>query len=70
MNNIQIRLEHELTPEEMLQYQEIFVALLKSGGGTGVKNGKTVLHFDRNGRFVGIELDYWPWRKRDYETKN
>ena len=43
---------------------EIFEALIRSGGLWGVKGGKTVLHFDAQGLFQGVELDYWPWRRR------
>lgn len=54
----------ELTPEKELKIREIFVALVSSGGLTGVKGGKTILHFDADGVFQGIELDYYPWRRR------
>ena len=46
------------------RYKEIFGALIRSGGLTGVKGGKTIIHFDAEGTFQGIELDYWPWRRR------
>ena len=51
-------------PEEVNRYKEIFIALLSSGGLSGVKGGKTIIHFDADGVFQGIELDYWPWRRR------
>ena len=54
-------------PEETRKVTEIFSALLESGGLTGVKGGKTIIHFDANGLFQGIELDYWPWRRRKGE---
>ena len=44
--------------------EEIITALVSSGGLTGVKGGKTVIHFDGDGNFMGVELSYWPWRKR------
>ncbi len=50
--------------EYVSRYTEIFGALIKSGGLTGVKGGKTILHFDADGIFMGVELSYWPWRKR------
>lgn len=53
-----------LTKEETDKYLEIFNALLKSGGLSGVRGGKTILHFNADGVFQGIELDYWPWRRR------
>ena len=52
------------TQEEVDRYVEIFHALLQSGGLSGVKGGKTILHFDGEGIFQGVELDYWPWRRR------
>ncbi len=53
-----------LTAQQLNSIQEIFGALVTSGGLTGVRGGKTILHFDAEGMFQGIELDYWPWRKR------
>lgn len=53
-----------ITQEKVNKITEIFTALIESGGLTGVKGGKTILHFDGEGNFVGVELDYWPWRKR------
>lgn len=50
--------------EQVAKAHEIFEALIKSGGLWGVRGGKTILHFDLNGIFQGIELDYWPWRRR------
>lgn len=64
MSLIQFNINRELSPEEMLQYKEIFSALIVSGGGTGVKNGRTILHFDAQGIFKGVELNYWPWKRR------
>lgn len=53
-----------LSATELRKIQEIFEALVTSGGLTGVKGGKTLLHFDAEGVFQGVELDYWPWRRR------
>lgn len=50
--------------DKLGKIQEIFEALVVSGGLTGVKGGKTVIHFDGDGVFQGIELDYWPYRRR------
>ena len=62
---MQIELKIEsVDKEEIVRYQEIFGALIRSGGLTGVKGGKTIIHFDAEGTFQGIELDYWPWRRR------
>jgi hypothetical protein len=59
--NIQVEGADE---ETLLKYNEIFTALMKVGGLTGVKNGKTIIHFDHTGTFMGVQLDYWPWRRR------
>lgn len=53
-----------LSPEQVRNIEEIVTALIISGGLTGVKGGKTMIHFDATGTFMGIELDYWPWRRR------
>lgn len=58
--NIQIQAD----PEELERYTEIFTALISSGGLTGVKGGQTIIHFDADGSFMGIQLSYWPWRRR------
>lgn len=60
---IQIEIDDE-NPDNMNRYVEIFNALLRSGGLSGVKQGRTILHFDADGIFQGVELNYWPWRRR------
>jgi hypothetical protein len=50
--------------EKKEKIEEIFTALVSSGGLVVIKNGRTIIHFDGNGDFIGIALDYWPWRKR------
>jgi hypothetical protein len=57
----------EYDAEQIKKAYEIFKALMVSGGLWGVKGGKTILHFDDRGIFKGIELDYWPWRRRKEE---
>lgn len=46
------------------RYQEIITALISSGALDGVKGGQAIIHFDAEGTFRGIQLDYWPYRKR------
>ena len=53
-----------ITTEQANSIQTIISALIQSGGLTGVKGGKTIIHFDGDGSFQGVELDYWPFRKR------
>lgn len=42
----------------------IFEALIQTGGLTGVKGGKTIIHFDHEGEFRSIQLDYQPFVNR------
>jgi hypothetical protein len=56
----------KLSTADIEKVRTIFTALVTSGGLTGVKGGKTILHFDATGTFMGIELDYWPWRRRGH----
>lgn len=51
------------------RFVEIFEALISSGGLTGVKGGKTIIHFDGKGVFQGINLDYWPYRRRKVDNR-
>ena len=53
-----------LTVENLAKFAVIFNALITSGGLSGIRGGKTIIHFDGYGEFVGVQLDYWPWRKR------
>lgn len=64
MTKFTVETSVELTPEQILGIQEIFLALIKVGGLTGVRGGKTIIHFDGEGNFQGISLDYMPFRKR------
>jgi len=59
--NINIENADEKT---LIKYNEIFAALIKVGGLSGVKNGKTIIHFNHQGDFMGVQLDYWPYRRR------
>ena len=67
VGKIELKIE-SISEEETLKFQEILVALIASGGLSGVKGGKTIIHFDADGVFQGIELDYWPWRRRSKLT--
>jgi hypothetical protein len=55
----------DLTPEMLRTFGQIFKILIEKGALTGIKNGCAKIHFDSNGRFVGVQMDYWPWRKKD-----
>lgn len=60
---IQLQVEGATT-QEINRYYEVIQALIVSGGLTGVKGGQTIIHFDQEGDFMGVQLSYWPWRKR------
>ena len=65
---IQLTIDREMSEEEIRKAQEILLALVSCGGLSGVKGGRTIIHFDGQGIFQGIELDYWPWRRRKQEV--
>ena len=67
VGKIELRIE-DVSSEDLQKYLEILEALLTSGGLSGVRGGKTIIHFDADGVFQGIELDYWPWRRRKHES--
>lgn len=48
----------------MEKYTEILTVLIEKGALDGVKGGKTILHWDAEGTFMGVSLDYFPWRRR------
>lgn len=59
-----MKLEIDVAAEDHDRYKEIFQALIKSGGLTGVKSGHTSLHFDHQGSLQSVRLDYAPWLRR------
>lgn len=59
----------ELTAERLMHITEIIEALVVSGGLTGVKGGSTRIHFGPEGEFMGVELSYWPWRRRKEQRR-
>jgi len=66
--NEHIRINN-LTETQVVKYTEIIQALIRCGGLSGVKRGKTIIHFDEQGNFQGVQLDYWPWKKRKNLTE-
>lgn len=61
--NIQLHIEGA-SIEQMEKYKEIFSVLLEKGALDGIKGGSAIIHFDSLGIFQGVQLDYWPWRRR------
>jgi hypothetical protein len=64
MKTIEINLREDFDNAKVEQAKQVFNALVTTGALIGVKGGKAIIHFDADGTFQGIELDYWPWRKR------
>ena len=64
VTNIGVTLREDFDHSKIDQVKQIFNALISCGALTGVKGGKAVIHFDAEGVFQGIELDYWPFRRR------
>lgn len=54
----------EFTPERLSRYEEIFNVLIEKGCLDGVRGGRASIHFDADGRFMMVNLDYSPWRRR------
>lgn len=62
VGKIELQIEG-ITKEETLKYQEILHALIMTGG-LNIKAGKTSIHFDNDGIFQGIEINFWPFKRR------
>lgn len=67
---MKIKLEIEgASPEQMERYTRVLFALVRVGGLDGVKRGRTVIHWNAEGNFAGIQLDYMPWIEKDGERR-
>jgi len=64
MQRIELTFSENYDDAQVQQVKDIFAALISSGGLTGVRGGQTIIHFDAAGVFQGVQLSYWPWRKR------
>lgn len=53
-----------LSQSDIQQIETIIDALVTSGGCTGVKGGQTIIHFDSDGIFQKVQLNYFPWVRR------
>lgn len=63
LGKIQLEVEG-ITKEDTLKLQEILTALVASGCWRLPGGGKAILHFDHNNYFLGVELDYWAFRRK------
>ena len=61
--NIELKVEGA-TNEQIEKYKEIFAVLIEKGALDGIRGGSAVIHFDAACTFQGVQLDYWPWRRR------
>ncbi len=50
--------------EQISKYKEILEVLISKGALDGVRAGSAILHFDHNCIFQGVELTYFPWRRK------
>ena len=57
-----------LSTEQLKQIQDIMLDLVTSGSLSGVKGGQTIIHFDHIGKYMGIQISYWPRRRRKEEN--
>ena len=53
-----------ITNDDRVKIQEIVSALIRTGSLIGVRSGFTGIHFDHEGNFTRIQLDYQPFVKR------
>lgn len=65
MITLKLPLNFVETEERINKYVEIFTILIEKGALDGIRGGSAIIHFDSNGTFMGVELDYWPWRRRN-----
>lgn len=65
IGRIQLDIEG-VSKEDIAKYQEILVILISSGA-LKLRNGKAMLHFDSDGTFQGVQLDYWAFKRRKGE---
>lgn len=62
--HIKLILREDTDPKDIARFEEIFQVLIDKGALTGIKGGSTIIHFDGEANFQGIEFSYWPWRRR------
>ena len=66
VGKIELKIEN-LSPTETLKYQEILTVLITSGA-LNLRNGNATLHFDGQGVFQGVELDFWAFKRKAYDA--
>ena len=58
------------TVEQIEKYKQIFSVLIEKGALDGVKGGQAIIHFDAETNFMGVQLSYWPWKKKKFDKYN
>lgn len=51
------------------KYKQIFAVLIEKGALDGVRGGQAIIHFDANTDFMGVQLSYWPWKKKKFDKQ-
>lgn len=57
------------TAEQIEKYKQIFSVLIEKGALDGVKGGQAIIHFDAETNFMGVQLSYWPWKKKKFDKR-
>lgn len=58
------------SPEQIEKYRQIFTVLIEKGALDGVKGGQAIIHFGPNAEFMGVQLSYWPWKKKKFDNSH
>lgn len=53
--------------EQIEKYTQIFTVLIEKGALDGVRGGQAIIHFDADTNFMGVQLSYWPWKKKKFD---
>ena len=67
IGKIELSIE-DISKEDTLKYQEILTILISSGA-LNLKNGKAIMHFDSTGTFMGVQLEYWAFKKIPFAVR-
>ncbi len=60
----------EITPQMQARYEEIVEVLITTGSLDGIRNGQTIIHFDAEATFMGVNVNYFPWRRKKLTQSN
>lgn len=61
---IKIELLEDLDDTEYAKLEEILTVLVHKGALMGVKGGQTIIHFDNDSNFMGVQVDHRPWWRK------